>query len=75
MQVKHDREALLHHPLVKKYIRYKWITVGIVGLVFYFALYLIFLSLLTTFALLVPRPSAANGFCSGMYESIQHADY
>ena len=63
MQVKYDRETLLHHPLVKAYIKYKWTTVGIVGLVLYFAFYLIFLSLLTTFALLVPRPGPENDFC------------
>ena len=58
----------MRHPLVKKYIKYKWFTVGIPGLIFYFALYLVFLVFLTTFALLIPRPSVANSFCAGIFQ-------
>ena len=62
-QVDYDRENLLGHPLVKELLSYKWKRVGIPGLIVYFSCYMMFLILLTAFALVIPRPGPRNNFC------------
>ena len=55
-QVDFDRENLLTHPLVKELINYKWTRIAVPGFLIYLGFYLIFLILLTSFALTLPPP-------------------
>ena len=55
-QVDFDRESLLSHPLVKELIDYKWKRIAIPGFLIYLGVYMIFLILLTSFALTLPIP-------------------
>ncbi len=55
-QVDFDRENLLNHPLVQELIDYKWKRIAIPGFLIYLFFYLVFLILLTSFALTLPRP-------------------
>jgi hypothetical protein len=65
--VDYDRESLLNHPLVKELLSYKWRRVGIPGLIIYFTCYMLFLIILTAFALVIPRPEPSNDFCKKIY--------
>ena len=62
-QVDLDRESLLKHPLVQELIGHKWWRIGLPGLIIYVACYLLFLSTLTIFAILVPNPRSMGQYC------------
>ena len=62
-QVKHKRADLLKHPLVSQLLEYKWRRVALPLFLGYMAVYLLFLLMLTLFALLSPRPSPDSDTC------------
>jgi hypothetical protein len=64
--VKHKRLELLQHPLVSQYISLQWWRL----FPFLFAnqlVYILFLVLLTVYAILTPRPGPDNQYCSGNF--------
>ena len=62
-QVKHKRAELLKHPLVVRLLEYKWRKVALPLFLGYISVYLLFVLMLTLFALLSPRPSPDNDTC------------
>ena len=62
MQVDYDRSDMLNHNLVQTWIDHK-LRDAIPDLVIYLIIYLLFLALLTIFALLLPRPGPSNKNC------------
>lgn len=69
------RENLLNHPLVRTLIRYKWRRVGIPGLFIYYFFYALFLCLLTTYVILLPRPGSNCKLFIGFKYRIKSGDY
>ena len=63
VQVKHERVELLQHPLIYRYINYKWWRVSFPLFLATLLLYLLFLIFLTSFALSVPRPGPQSIYC------------
>lgn len=63
IMVKNKRTDLLKHPLVARLLEYKWRKVAFPLFLVYISLYILFLSLLTAFALLSPRPSPSGDTC------------
>ncbi|CAI8028560.1 Transient receptor potential cation channel subfamily A member 1 homolog [Geodia barretti] len=63
IMVKHKRAELLRHPLVSRLLEYKWRKVALPLFLAYIALYILFLLLLTLFAILSPRPSPSGDTC------------
>ena len=62
-QVKKGRTTLLSHPLVTSLLHYKWVTYGQLAYGSNLAIYLLYLGLLTAFALLVPAPNSTLCKC------------
>lgn len=62
LQVKHKQLHLLQHPLIARYIAYKWwrLSPFFFG---YLIIYAVFLVLLTAFVLIVPRPGPDDHHC------------
>ncbi len=55
--MKFDRKELLNHPLVKKLIDYKYKRTTIPGYLTYLGFYFLFVIILTSYALALPRPT------------------
>ena len=62
-QVSHHQLKLLQHPLIDRYIQYKWWKVAFRLFLAYRLLYVLFLALLTSFALTSPRPGPDDDNC------------
>ena len=65
LQVENNRTELLKHPLVARLIEYKWRKVAFPLFVAYISVYLLFLTLLTAFAMVSPRPGPESDVCEG----------
>ena len=63
IQVNHGRLKLLQHPLISRYITYKWWRGPFAFFLLYMAIYIIFVILLTSFAVSVPRPGPDDQYC------------
>ena len=63
MQVNQERLKLLQHPLISRYIEYKWWRVVFPLIVLYLLLYIVFLIFLTSFSISMPRPGPDNQYC------------
>ena len=61
-QIKHDSLKLLKHPLVKRWIKQKWKRARIIYATF-FILYLVFLAILTAYAVVSPIPALDSSTC------------
>ena len=61
-KVKHKRLELLQHPLVSRYISFQWWRL-FPFLFAYQLVYILFLVLLTVYAVLTPRPGPDNQYC------------
>ncbi|XP_064390866.1 transient receptor potential cation channel subfamily A member 1 homolog [Halichondria panicea] len=66
LQIMVDQKELdlLKHPVVGSLFHYKWKRFGIIGYVVNLLTYVVFLSLLTAFALLVPNPQSPQCACT-----------
>ena len=69
VQVKYERLGLLQHPLIYRYINYKWWKMSFPVFMFYLLLYILFLIFLSSFAITVPRPGPNNEYCEFMHNS------
>ena len=63
MQINYKRLKLLQHPLVKEYLFYKFCRVALPVFLAHLLLYCIFLVLLTSFAMVSPRPGPDSKTC------------
>ena len=58
--MRHKRESLLYHPVTQALIDDKWKSFGKQGFIFSVVFYTLFLSFLTSFALVIPSPQVAG---------------
>ena len=63
MQVKHERLELLKHPLICRYINYKWWKLSFPLFLTHLLVYAVFLIFLISFCLVLPRPAPDSAFC------------
>ena len=63
VQVNHERRSLLQHPLIYSYINYKWWKMSFPLFLLYVLCYGLFLILLISFTLTLPRPGPTNELC------------
>ena len=62
IQVQHERKDLLQHTLILRYISRKWWKLSLPYWMYLF-LYLCFVIMLTTFAIITPRPGPDDRNC------------
>ena len=60
--MKHERKNLLQHPLISCYIAHKWWMLSPAFFLYLFT-YGMFLILLTSFSLIIPRPGPDDQYC------------
>ena len=60
MQVQYKRLDLLNHPVIGSLVHHKWFAFGLWGYLLNLLIYVIFLVILTSFALIVPNPQSAT---------------
>ena len=60
MQVQYKRLDLLNHPVIRSLVHHKWFTFGLWGYLLNLLVYVIFVVILTSFALIVPNPQSAT---------------
>ena len=60
MQVQYKRLDLLNHPVIRSLVHHKWFKFGLWGYLLNLLIYVIFVVILTSFALIVPNPQSAT---------------
>ncbi|CAI8015846.1 Transient receptor potential cation channel subfamily A member 1 homolog [Geodia barretti] len=63
LMVKNERLDLLKHPLIRRYIHYKWWRISFPVFLTVLSLYVLFLVFLASFSLLIPRPGPESTYC------------
>lgn len=61
LQVENERTSVLKHPIVRSYIYEKWKTLGLWWYLSFFALFLLFISSLALFSILIPHFNECRG--------------
>ena len=62
-KVQNERLSLLQHPLIYRYINYKWWKLSFPLFFIYIFFYGLFLIFLTTFTVILPRPGPNDDYC------------